>query len=521
MILNILQKFLFFTTTAALISVRTAVWGQGFRPSDVPDPKLATGGCLSDPSGVLTSDEAQTVNDLCAAIEAVSGPQTAVVVLESVGDEEPRPFGVELFRHWGVGKKGKDDGLMLLVVMDRRYAGLITGYGIEHLLTDAACRHILDTRLVPHFKEKRYGKGVTNTLMYLRDAFSNVDERKELEAFGRYEVGPGPLISVFWRSLKTGFLIVAERWNVGPPQGVQRPSSFPTFFMIFVFFVTMLVVFAVRNAQGFRQKMTKKNLSNIELLVLSVYFPLMAAAPVYLSTAFGERAQTSWSIFHAYAQLSLFHGAVWLKRTRYYSRREHRVSAYTGLRDDYRENCSWMFPAVRAVYHLIYLTTLYSIRRRPMTSSGGKSMRMARGDERERNLAQGHKLEVRLKASEIDVWLADGEVEIVRYPAYLKPFHECGVCRFWTASYERRVVVTEPTETDFGLGYDVYRCQNCGNEERNYKTLPKKTGSSGGGGYASSAWSSSDSSSWDSSSSGGGSDWGGGDSGGGGADSSW
>jgi uncharacterized protein len=171
---------------------------------------------------------------------------------------------------------------------------------------------------------------------------------------------------------------------------------------------------------------------------------------------------------------------------------------------------------------LFFLLALRSFRRRPMTSPSGRPMRLAGGEERNHWLADGHKMEMKLKAAEHDVWLAGDEVEIVRYPAYLKPFHECRVCGFWTAKFDGLRVETPPTESETGWGYELYLCRNCGNEERSHKILPKRTSSAGSGGYGGS-WSSgnSSSSSWSSGDSGGSSDWGGGDSGGGGADSSW
>ena len=93
-------------------------------------------------------------------MEQQSGVEAAVVMLPSIGDEEPFDFAQSLFRHWGIGKKGKDNGVLVLFVMDRRVVRFHTGYGLEGTLTDALCKRIQQRYMVPAFREGNWDKGM-------------------------------------------------------------------------------------------------------------------------------------------------------------------------------------------------------------------------------------------------------------------------------------------------------------------------------------------------------------------------
>jgi uncharacterized protein len=83
-----------------------------------------------------------------------------VVALHSIGASDINEFANKLFNFWGIGKKSKNNGLLLLVVMDRHLWKIETGYGLEGVLPDIVCKRIGTGLLVPHFKSGKYGDGV-------------------------------------------------------------------------------------------------------------------------------------------------------------------------------------------------------------------------------------------------------------------------------------------------------------------------------------------------------------------------
>ncbi len=67
---------------------------------------------------------------------------------------------VELFERWGIGQKGKDNGLLLLVAVRERRLRIEVGYGLEGIITDARAGRVRDQYLLPHFKRGEYGRGL-------------------------------------------------------------------------------------------------------------------------------------------------------------------------------------------------------------------------------------------------------------------------------------------------------------------------------------------------------------------------
>lgn len=107
---------------------------------------------VSDPMALLSAQARDTINTLFADLERVNGVEVAVVVLPSIGDAEAFDFAHKLFRHWGVGDKASNDGLLVLYVEDQHAIRFVTGYGLEGTLTDALCKRIQTRFMVPAFK---------------------------------------------------------------------------------------------------------------------------------------------------------------------------------------------------------------------------------------------------------------------------------------------------------------------------------------------------------------------------------
>ncbi|MCX6309992.1 MAG: TPM domain-containing protein, partial [Bacteroidia bacterium] len=83
-----------------------------------------------------------------------------VVALQSTGDVDLKSFATDLFKDWGIGKKGKDNGLLILFVLDQKKVTMETGYGMEGVLPDIICSRIIYDVIVPLMKEGQYGPGM-------------------------------------------------------------------------------------------------------------------------------------------------------------------------------------------------------------------------------------------------------------------------------------------------------------------------------------------------------------------------
>ncbi|MHC4379027.1 MAG: TPM domain-containing protein, partial [Planctomycetota bacterium] len=124
---------------------------------NLPNPKDNGSGYVSDPDGILNAQDRSTLDALCSQLEQNSTAQVAIVIVNSIGQENPKDFATRLFNHWGIGQADVDNGLLVFSVMDQRRTEFETGYGLEGVLPDVICYRIGMQELVPYFREGDYG----------------------------------------------------------------------------------------------------------------------------------------------------------------------------------------------------------------------------------------------------------------------------------------------------------------------------------------------------------------------------
>lgn len=115
---------------------------------------------VCDPSGILSSESTSTMDNLLYNLEQQTGIETVVVVVPSIGEADCFEFSHQLLNGWGVGKKGKDNGLVILLVTDQRCIQFYTGYGLEGDLPDAVCKRIQSQEMIPYLKDGDWDNGM-------------------------------------------------------------------------------------------------------------------------------------------------------------------------------------------------------------------------------------------------------------------------------------------------------------------------------------------------------------------------
>lgn len=136
-------------------------------PAMPPAPALAGGeplprpqGYVSDYAGVLDAAERARLEELAARLERETTAQLAVVTVRSASPDDPKAYAVRLFEAWGIGQKGKDNGVLILLALDERRVEVEVGYGLESILPDGRVGRILDDHVVPRCREQKYGEGL-------------------------------------------------------------------------------------------------------------------------------------------------------------------------------------------------------------------------------------------------------------------------------------------------------------------------------------------------------------------------
>ncbi|MEM6803643.1 MAG: TPM domain-containing protein, partial [Bacteroidota bacterium] len=187
----------------------------------IPDPKKGSGGYVSNPNMVIKQGELTVLNQLIAEIEDSTSIQIAVVIVHSIGTENPKSFATRLFNHWGIGQEGLDNGLLIFTVMDQRRTEFETGYGLEGILPDLLCYKIAMQELVPEFKEGNYGEGLIAAVESIK---SIVENPASVEEFSYQARGfssrqeTNPLLYILYIYLLIGVLITLFNgltiWNI-------------------------------------------------------------------------------------------------------------------------------------------------------------------------------------------------------------------------------------------------------------------------------------------------------------------
>ena len=121
--------------------------------------KLKPTGYVNDFAHVLDARSAQALEAYCANLERVTGAQMAIVLVDSLDEEPVEDAANRLYREWGIGKKGKDEGILMLLSMKDRKSRVEVGYGLEPIITDGAAGGMLRA-IRPILRQGNYGGGL-------------------------------------------------------------------------------------------------------------------------------------------------------------------------------------------------------------------------------------------------------------------------------------------------------------------------------------------------------------------------
>ena len=105
--------------------------------------KLKPAGYVSDFAHVFDPAGRQRLEDYCGAVERATGVQMAVVTVDSLEDEPIDDVANRLYHQWGIGQKGKDEGILILIAAKDHKDRAEIGYGLEPVITDGDAGSIL------------------------------------------------------------------------------------------------------------------------------------------------------------------------------------------------------------------------------------------------------------------------------------------------------------------------------------------------------------------------------------------
>jgi len=135
----------------------TVAW-TGNTKAEPTFPELT--GRVVDQADLLPSLTESQLTRKLAEHEKATSNQVVVVTLPSLQGYTIEDFGYQLGRHWGIGQAEKDNGVLLIVAPNERKVRIEVGYGLEGKLTDALSHNIIQTKILPNFRQNHYDTGI-------------------------------------------------------------------------------------------------------------------------------------------------------------------------------------------------------------------------------------------------------------------------------------------------------------------------------------------------------------------------
>ena len=176
-------------------------------------------GRVVDEAALMSRKQAHQLTQQLAAFEKRSGIQLVVVSVDSLDGETIEEYGYQLGRHWGIGQKGKNNGVLLLIAQDERKVRIEVGYGLEGALPDAIAANIIQTRILPAFKRGDMVAGVVAGSQSIMKALAGEYQPAEQP---KSDSGGGP-----WLVILVGIAMIVLhnlRGGGGGPGGRRRAA---------------------------------------------------------------------------------------------------------------------------------------------------------------------------------------------------------------------------------------------------------------------------------------------------------
>jgi uncharacterized protein len=121
-------------------------------------------GRVVDNAGIIDAATEASLTARLEAFEKKSSDQIVVATIPSLGGAAIEPYANRLFRAWGLGQAGEDNGVLLLVAVDDRKMRIEVGYGLEGTLTDLHSKLIIENTMVPAFRAGDFSGGISQAV---------------------------------------------------------------------------------------------------------------------------------------------------------------------------------------------------------------------------------------------------------------------------------------------------------------------------------------------------------------------
>ena len=472
----------------------------------IPDPKTLGETYVSDPGHLLSAATVRTLNDTLRALDQRGRAHIDVALAASIGEETPKTAATALFHRWKIGDAEKDNGLLILLVLDQHRIEFETGYGLEADLPDILCYRIQQRYMVPALRAQHYDEavraGVAATIRQLRTGSltetAPTDSLVPAQSFG--PAGDEEAVDVYDEYDQAREAAAASE----PASNWSAAGVLALFLSVLLFAVLSVVLAFVKAAGPYRWWLLVGGAGVAGFALLALFTPWPRSPWVVVGFCYGWLALYVHGYLRRINRQAAADAALASRHAQYgFLHQAHHGLGF--LR--------YLFPLGLALYWPRYRRRLHQLRETPYACPAcAAPMRKLDEQADDAHLQPGQVVEERIDSVDYDVWQCP-QCQHTLTLDYRNPgtkAQPCSQCRHHTAEPRPNRIMEEATTSHSGWGWQVHECAFCGHEDLERYTIAQISTASDSGG---SSGSSDSGSSWSSSS--------GGDSGGGGAGSSW
>jgi len=199
-----------------VIGLALVLW---FGPANAEPTFPALSGRVVDDANLLSEADKQALTADLKALEEKSSDQVVIATVPSLQGYSIEDYGYQLGRHWGIGTKQLNNGVLLIVAPNERKVRIEVGRGLEPILTDALSRVIIETSILPRFRAGDFAGGVKEGVHDITLALTGDTAELEQRAKARQDA-ENPTIDwvmvIFWTLIVLWFIYVMWRSTQAP-----------------------------------------------------------------------------------------------------------------------------------------------------------------------------------------------------------------------------------------------------------------------------------------------------------------
>jgi uncharacterized protein len=157
---NNFKKIMLKKLTLFFFLLLGTVWAFAQEVPDKDLPSKPTNTLVNDYTNSLSPNDKMQLEQKLDNYNDSTSTGISIVLIHSLGDYDIDSYGTALGRKWGLGQKGKNNGILILAAMDDHKVAIQVGYGLEGSVPDAIAKQIVDQDITPHFKQGDYYGGL-------------------------------------------------------------------------------------------------------------------------------------------------------------------------------------------------------------------------------------------------------------------------------------------------------------------------------------------------------------------------